>query len=256
MDRRDEPGDDGPFHARRVGNAGGGLNMIGRAALTTIGWLLCAVTALAATADAGRTDLPEATSAAPTVEPAAAARIGGFRSARWGMDAAEVKAAIQKDFGISPSNVAATENAVERTTVLTTTVRDLLEGAGTARISYILGYKSKKLIQVTMVWGTPIDPRVPAEKILTAANQLRRLFLDSGYEPKTITDSARLADGSILVFEGQDAAKHMTLLRLASVPNPTKGPKEEGRIASIALSLSYVLDGQNPDIFRLKKGQF
>ena len=226
------------------------------AMLTAVDLLLSAVIAIAATPDAGPTEPPEAAVAAPATEPPAAAKVVGFRSARWGMDDGEVKAAIQKDFGISPSNVAATENAVERTTVLTTTVRDLLEGAGTARISYILGYKSKKLIQVTMVWGTPIDPRVPAEKIVTAANQLRRLFLESGYEPKTITDSARLADGSIVVFEGQDTAKHMTLLRLASVPSAAKGPKEGGRIASIALSLSYVLDGQNPDIFRLKKGQF
>jgi hypothetical protein len=31
---------------------------------------------------------------------------------------------------------------------------------------------------------------------------------------------------------------------------------EKGGIASIALSLSYTLDSQHPDVFRLKKGQF
>jgi hypothetical protein len=199
---------------------------------------------------------PPPVEAAPATEAPSPANVGGFRSAAWGMDDGEIKAAIQKDFGIPASNVSTIENAVERTTVLTTTVRDMLEGAGTARLSYILGYKSKKLIQVTLLWGTPVDPRVPAENIVTAANQLRQLLLDSGYEPKTITINARLADGSILVFEGQDAAKHMTQLRLASTPSAAKGSQKKGGVASIALSLSYVLDSHNPDIFRLKKGQF
>ena len=226
------------------------------AMLTAVDLLLSAVIAIAATPDAGPTEPPEAAVAAPATEPPAAAKVVGFRSARWGMDDGEVKAAIQKDFGISPSSVSTTENAVERTTVLTATVRDLLEGAGAARLSYILGYKSKKLIQVTVLWGTSIDPRVPAENIVTAANQLRQLLLDSGYEPKTIIVNARLADGSILVFEGEDAAKHMTQLRLASTPSTVKGPQKKGGLASIALSLSYALDSQNPDTFRLKKGQF
>jgi hypothetical protein len=225
------------------------------AASVAIGVVLGAVAAFVA-ADAAPAESPAAggTVAEPGAPPVLT--VGGFRSARWGMDEAEIKAAIQKDFGAPASNVSTTVNAVERTTVLTVMVRDLLEGAGTAQISYILGYKSKKLIQVTLLWGTPVDPRVPAENIVTAANQLRQLFLDSGYEPKTIIANARLVDGSILVFEGEDAAKHTTLLRLASTPSAANGSQKKGGITSIALSLSYVLDSQHPDIFSLKKGQF
>jgi hypothetical protein len=222
------------------------------AASAAIGLVLGAVAAFVL-ADAAPAQSPEASA---TVSEAEVVTVRGFRSARWGMDEAEVKAAIQKDFGVSASDVSTTENAVERTTVLTITVRDLLEGAGPARLFYILGYKSKKLIQVTLLWGTAIDPRVRAENIVTAANQLRQLLLDSGYESKTIIANARLADGSVLVFEGQDAAKHTTLLRLASTPSAASGPQKKGGVASIALSLSYVLDSQHPDIFRLKKGQF
>ena len=39
-------------------------------------------------------------------------------------------------------------------------------------------------------------------------------------------------------------------------PAPPKGSKTEGAGGSVALSLSYSLDSRNPDIFRLKKGQF
>jgi hypothetical protein len=207
-------------------------------------------------ASAARPQPPEASAALPETTPGVVVAVGGFRSARWGMSETEVKAAIQRDFGIPPAKVAAAENAAERTNVLSVSVGNLIEGAGTARVSYIFGYKTRKLIQVTILWGTPVDPQVPPENIVTAANQLRQLFLDSGYEPKTIIANSRLADGSVLVFEGEDGQQHMTVLRLATTPSPAKGAHDKTGVGSIVLSLSYVLDGRNPDIFRLKKGQF
>jgi len=199
---------------------------------------------------------PGAAALAPT-EPAEHVKIEGFRSAHWGIDAAQVKVAVQKDFGIPTEEVKTEENPAERTTLLSVTVNDLLEGAGPARVSYVLGFNTKSLIQVNILWGTPVDPGAQPEKIVAASNQLRQLFFDSGYEPETIITNARMADGSILVFQGQDAAKHTTVLRLAggSGPVATKGP-EEGQTVTVTLSLSYILDIRNPDIFRLKKGQF
>jgi len=199
---------------------------------------------------------PEAAGTSPETELVEHVRIDGFRSARWGMDAAQVKAAIQKDFGISADKVKAEENIAERTTILAVTVNDILEGAGPARVSYVLGFKTKKLIQVTIVWGTPVDSQARPDKIVAAANQLRQLFLDSGYQPETVITNARMADGTILVFQGQDADKRTTVLRLANSPAPAKGSKTEGAAGSVALSLSYTLDSRNPDIFRLKKGTF
>jgi hypothetical protein len=226
-----------------------------RVALLAIGFLASAAIALVGPA-AALTQAPEAARAAPEAAPTAPATVDGFRSARRGMNIAEVEGAIQRDFGIPPAKVTTTENAAERTTILTIDVGNLLDGAGIARISYLFGYKSKALIQVTILWGTPVDPRIPAENIVTAANQLRQLFLDSGYEAKSIITNSRLADGSILVFEGQDTAKHMTVLHLSGTSTPAKESRDKGSIANISLSLSYILDSVNPDIFRLKKGQF
>jgi hypothetical protein len=198
----------------------------------------------------------EAPGAPPEPEPVERVKVEGFRTARWGMDATQVKAAILKDFGISAERVKTEENAAERTTVLTATVNDLLEGAGPARVSYLLGFKTKRLIQVTVIWGTQVDPQAHPDKIVAAANQLRQLFLDSGYQPETVVTNARLADGTILVFQGQDADKHTTVLRMVNTPAPPKSLKTEGSTGSVVLSLSYTLDSRSPDIFRLKKGQF
>ena len=199
---------------------------------------------------------PETPGTSPDTESVEHVKVEGFRSARWEMDAAQVKAAILKDFGIPAEKVKTEENAAERTTILTATVNDLLESAGPARISYVLGFKTKKLIQVTVLWGTPVDPQAHPDKIVAAANQLRQLFLDSGYQPETVVTNARMADGTILVFQGQDADKRTTVLRLANAPAPAKNSKTEGAGGSVALSLSYTLDSRSPDIFRLKKGTF
>jgi hypothetical protein len=186
-------------------------------------------------------------------------QVEGFRSAHWGMTDAQVKAAIQKDFNIPPNKVPTEENPSERTTVLSISVNDLLEGTGKARISYILGYSTKKLIQANIVWGTTVDPQAKPERIVAAANQLRALFLSSGYDPDTVASNVATADGTITVFQGQDAEKHTTLLRLVSTPAPAPS-KQQGKTQAagptVVLLLSYVLDARNPDVFRLKKGQF
>jgi hypothetical protein len=86
---------------------------------------------------------------------------------------------------------------------------------------------------------------VPPENIVTAANQLPQLFLDSGYQPKTIIANARLADGSILVFEGQNAARHTTVLRLASTPARRKDGKTKPA-SRASPCRSAVLDSRIP----------
>lgn len=208
-------------------------------------------------AAAAQAAVPATQPAAPaTAGPAApSARVDGFRSAQWGMTEAQVKAAIRKDFNIAPDKIGSEENLAERTHVLTVLVPSLLEDAGTARVSYIFGYATKKLIQVNVLWGTAVDPQISPEKIVAAADQLRQLLVDSGYQPQTIVANARLRDGEVLVFEGQDADKHTTVLRLAAAAQAPRRKGEKPTTAT-ALSLSYVMDAQNPDIYRLKKGQF
>jgi hypothetical protein len=207
---------------------------------------------------------PAETSAQPPASSGETARVEGFRSAKWGMGETEVKAAIAADFNIPIDKLKVDQNVNERTSLITVQVPDLIEGAGIARISYILGYTTKKLIQVNIVWGTPVDAQVKPEGVAAAANQLRDLFASAGYDPATIVSNARASDGEVIVFEGQDADKHTTLLRFLSVQQPTEKEQKDPKDAKkdklpapvTALFLSYILDSKNPDIFRLKKGQF
>jgi len=215
--------------------------------------------AQAAPATSGKpAEAPSAAAPQPPAAPAEPAHVDGFRSAKWGMTEAQVKAAIRSDFNIAEDKAKRSENLAEKTQVLTIAVPDLLEGAGMAQVSYIFGYSSKKLIQVNVLWGTAVDPQATPEKVVAAADQLRLLFLSSGYDPQSVAGNVKMTDGSILVFEGQDAEKHTTLLRLATAmtqPAAGKG-KSEKPTEIVALSLSYILDAREPDIYRVKKGLF
>ena len=191
-------------------------------------------------------------SSKPSGAPKATVHVDGFRGAIWGMTEAEVKSAITSEFKIPAGKLKSEVNPNEKTTVLTITVPDLIDGAGTARISYILGYITKRLIEVNILWGTPVDPRAKPEMIVAAANQLRDLFLNSGYDPGTIAANARASDGSIVVFTGQDSDKHTTVLRLLR----SAGNEKEKQPPATALFLSYVMDSLHPDVFKLKTGQF
>jgi hypothetical protein len=205
----------------------------------------------AAPAAAPNPDAPAAE--APKLPPL---HVEGFRGARWDMTEAEVKAAIAHDFKMSGDKVKSRKNPEERTSALEISVPELIEGAGTARVSYIFGYSLKKLIEVNIAWGAPVDPQAKPEAIVATANQLRQLLAGKGYEAKTVVLNARANDGSIVVFAGQDADRHTTLLRLMQIdPGAAKDAKDKPP-PGMALFLSYVRDSQNPDIFQLKKDQF
>ena len=186
--------------------------------------------------------------------------VTGFRDAKFGMTEAEVRATIIKSFGLKTSDIATTTNPVEGTTVLTVKVASLDPAPGTARVAYILGSKTKKLIQVNVVWGTTIDPQVKPERIVAGANQLRTLFLSAGYVPETVVSNIPSGSGAITVFQGEDADKHMTVLRLVTSSEASARQKQQRKgnapDTAVVLLLSYVQDPRNPDVYRLKKGQF
>jgi hypothetical protein len=201
---------------------------------------------------------PPSAAVQPPVAPTDTTHVDGFRSAKWGMTEAQVKAAIHTEFNIPEDKLKSTVNLSEKTQVMTISVPNLLEGAGTAQVSYIFGFTGKKLIQVNVLWSTLADQQTTPQQLLAAADQLRLLFMRSGYDPKTIASNVKMPDGSTLVFQGEDADKHSTILRLAS--GTTTPPERDGKpgkpVEVAVLSLSYILDAQNPDIYRLKKGEF
>ena len=109
-------------------------------------------------AAAGAAPAAGAPAAATTEAPSAGAddkakSIDGFRSAKFGMGEADVRAAMIKDFNAKPDAIKAQDNASELTHSILMSVPELLPNGGTAELSFVFGYKSKSLIQVGAVWS-------------------------------------------------------------------------------------------------------
>ena len=178
--------------------------------------------------------------------------VNGFRSANFGMKERDVLKAIKKDFGIGKKQVSRKTHPNEKTVTLGIQVDKLLPESGPAKVFYIMGYKSKRLIHINVIWGKPVTKKPNAEAIVATANQLRNHFAQKKYQKEGFALNAPLGEGVILVFQGKDRKGRAAKILLV---NPkAEGDKKVGE--NIALTLSYIEKPMDPDVFRIKEGDF
>ena len=180
------------------------------------------------------------------------ANIDGFRSAKFGMKMLGVKLAISQDFKIPDKDITTINHPTERTESLAVTVEQLLPNAGKSRVVYVFGYKSKRLIQVNILTGHPVDTDTTPQQIINSGNLLGNHFFRKRYQKDGLVAHARLNDGSILIFRGKDQKGRMVLLRLSD-PQPNDKNNED---LKIALNLSYIEKPGQPDTYELKDEDF
>jgi len=191
---------------------------------------------------------------APPAGPAAT--IDGFRQALFGMSEEQVRQVIRKDFPAPAGKISNAVHPSEKTTVLSVTASDLLPNSGNARISYIFGYRSKKLIQVNIVW-TSEGNAASDETLVGTANSLRDYFAAQNYKPDTVVANRQLAENTIVVYRASDLQGRMVLLVLSGVAAAARDEEKKGpRPPPLTLELSYIEDAAHPDVFRIGKGQF
>jgi len=189
----------------------------------------------------------------PAGSPAA---IGGFRQALFGMTEEQVRQVVRKDFPTAAAKISSTVHPSEKTTVLSLTVADLLPNTGNARVSYIFGYRSKKLIQINIVW-TSEGSAAGDETVVGTANSLRDYFASQNYKPDSAVANRQIAEDTILVFRANDRQERTVLLVLSGVAAAARREEKKGpRPPPLTLELSYILDAAHPDVFRIAKGQF
>ena len=103
--------------------------------------------------------------------------VDGFRSAKFGMNEKQVMQAIFKDFNASKKQVQRNVNFSEGTPQLSVKLNNLLIPKGISQVIYTLGYKSKSLIQVDILWGSGLSKKVDYNLVMASANILRSYFL-------------------------------------------------------------------------------
>ncbi len=183
--------------------------------------------------------------------------VEGFRSARFNMTEPEVREAILRDFPRTGSGARRTgepdsqPNRVFRTTALVITVRDLMPDTGSVRIEYILGYQSRRLIQVNLIWGNPADPQAPADVVQTVATRLQAFFARENFAPDSRMAGAVQQDGTIIVFRGRDPQARVVEV-IAKPPTAAR----EGQRPDQWVRLSYIANPERPDVYTLRRGDF
>ncbi len=180
--------------------------------------------------------------------------VTGFRSAHFGDTEDQVRAAIARDF--PGTDIQSSESPVEKTKLLVIRVKDILPDSGNAQAIYVLGYKSKTLMQVNIFWGTQLTPGLTPRQLGITAAVLQAHFAAQDFVPSTITRDKKLPTGAVLVFAGKDSAGHLVRLLYQEAAAGSDQP-HIGQAAEIAaLRLSYIQDPKNPDIFKVEDGKF
>lgn len=180
------------------------------------------------------------------------AKIEGFRSAKFKMNMDQVKKALYTDFGLRDDKINSIKHPQEQTNSLAITVEKLVPTSGKSRVVYVFGYKTKRLIQVNIIMGHPVDTESTPQQIVDSGNLLGNHFLKKRYHENGLVAHARLSDGSVLIFRGKDQKGRMAILRLSNPqPNTKKGDE-----LKISLTLSYIEKPDKPDAFQLKENDF
>ncbi len=181
--------------------------------------------------------------------------LDGFRSAKFGMDKKQVTRAISSDFKISPSKINMNVHPTEKTTTLNILVPELMDAGGIASIGYILGQKSKKLMQVNVVWGYGVTKNANTQEVIAAANLLREHFIKKRYKEDMLAANAKISDNLMIVFRGVDKKGRMVLMTLTTATSKD-GEDAKKVTEKVSLILAYKLDPISPDVLTIKESDF
>ncbi len=186
---------------------------------------------------------------------AAAFKVSGFRSARFGMDEAEVRAAIAKDLNVQPSAIAKAQNLADRTDLLNVRAPDVLPGGGAADVAYVFGFQSKKLIQVSVVWSKASDKVLEAPQLVANGEALKNYFLAENFPAGSVTTDLAVRDG-IVLFRGIDADGRAKAVMLRGTITAGADEKAARNFAPSSLVVLYMADPKTPDVFKVPAGKF
>jgi hypothetical protein len=133
----------------------------------------------------------------------AEAVINGFRSARFGMSEADVRAAIGTDFPGSAMAITAQDAQDNAPRLLSVPLIRLNPGPVPAVIAY--GFRDGRLAQIDVTWAAPGEPSAAQRAgLLRAGERLRRHFEGQADKPARIVPAGVLGPNSLLLHGAAD----------------------------------------------------
>jgi len=194
------------------------------------------------------------------VSPAAAeaAKVDGFRSAKFQMSEEQVRQAINADFKIAGAKIERIADTPTRAPILRINVPDLLPERGTAQVSYTFGFKSGKLIQVDVIWSPAFDAAITTEQMTATLANLSQYLGERGFaKNKTIVNAATDRPNVVVFFRGEDDQGRAVALagRFKIDPKAEVGKQVLGDQPE-AVILTYAHNPKAPDVYRIEPGKF
>ncbi|WP_426336204.1 hypothetical protein ACN9MY_23510 [Pseudoduganella sp. R-31] len=166
--------------------------------------------------------------------------IKGFRSARFGMDEQQVRAAVAADFK-EQAKLLQQAKLPGGARVLVLPLAQLSPGPGPAGVTYIFDGPGGKLVQVNLLWSTSQSPDAAERNRLAAAGvKLADSFRALKWRPKAATMGVPIGQQGVALFSGIDVHKAMVEVSLLGVP--VRGPVGEtaGGSGPAKLRVAYV----------------
>jgi hypothetical protein len=157
-------------------------------------------------------DVPAAPAARPLHD------IAGFRSARFGMNEDEVRAAVAHDFKDYATLLQPARHPDPRYSMLVLPLPSLEPGPGAAGVTYLFAGAEHKLVQVNVLWSTGDKPaEADRTRIVTAGVQLADFFRALRWRPDAATMGVPLGANGLVLFSGIDPHKAMVEVTVTGV---------------------------------------
>lgn len=183
--------------------------------------------------------------------------ITGFRSARFGMDKTEVRAAIMQDFQVDEAAISEMVNLDQATTVLAVNLPNLSPGPGPASVFYIFGATTGRLMYINVVWATSESPSVQErDRIAVAGLQLAHYFENMKWKPEGAVSGVSLNPGEVLAFAGVDPDDAGVQVIISGVPMTDAEGHEVPVSGPAILQISYTARYGAADVITVESGAF
>jgi hypothetical protein len=180
-------------------------------------------------------DTPAAPAAKPLHE------ITGFRSARFGMNEDEVRAAVARDFKDHATLLQPVRHPDPRYSMLVLPLPALEPGPGAAGVTYLFDAAKHKLVQVNVLWSTGDKPAdADRTRIVAAGVQLADYFRKLAWRPDAATMGVPLGTDGLVLFSGIDPHKAMVEVSVTGVPLQGRDGKVNAATGPAKLRVAYL----------------
>jgi hypothetical protein len=187
-------------------------------------------------------------------------KLDGFRSANFGQSQKAVLLAIKNDFGISAKNVKKHKNSKDKTTILTIKVKALSPFLVDGNVHYVFGYKTRKLMQVNVVWVSDAKTKQGVSAFTASAIDVLSYYSRFDLSNYNVVQGRAIKNGILLMAAVSKQSPYSTVefilkgVKVSQDSNKLDVDVIKGEKPTV--SLRYIKDLKNMDVFTLKKGDF